>query len=120
MQNFIGWKYGYDIVEALASDVMIFSPVNYFDLNTSLDKRCKELQDKSTILYLDIDEPTRRERLSVRYKGGKEDDSLERRLQADKKDFEFFDEYDWNENPKGYVRLCSKMEVDDFLKKLLS
>lgn len=120
VQNFIGWKYGYDIVEALASDVMIFSPVNYFDLNTSLDKRCKELQDKSTILYLDIDEPTRRERLSVRYKGGKEDDSLERRLQADKKDFEFFDEYDWNENPKGYVRLCSKMEVDDFLKKLLS
>ena len=120
VQSFIGWKYGYDIEEALASDVMIFSPSNYFDLNISLDIRCKELRNNSNIVYLDIDETTRIERLSVRYDGGSVDDSLERRLQADKKDFEFFDSIDWNENPYGFVRLCNNIEVDEFLKKILS
>ena len=117
VQCFNGWKYGYDIKEAFASDVMIFSPGNMMDLTISTLSR--ELMDCSTIVYLDIDEDTRRERLSVRYVGGTEDDSLERRLQADAKDFEFFDEMDWNNKP-GYVKLCNKNEVDEYLQKLLS
>ena len=120
VQNFIGWWYGYDINEALQSDVMIFSPANFLDLTQSSDSKSKRLLQSSTIVYLDIDEETRRERLSVRYIGGTEDDSLERRLQADKQDFVYFDSIDWSENPYGYVRLCSKEDVDDFLKKLLS
>ena len=120
VQNFIGWMYGYDIDEALESDVMIFSPANFLDLTQSSDSKSRELLQSSTIVYLDIGEDTRRERLSVRYIGGTEDDSLERRLQADKKDFVYFDSIDWSENPYGYVRLCSKKDVDDFLKKLLS
>ena len=120
VQNFVGWKYGYDINEALASDVMIFSPANFFDLMISSDIKSKDLLQSSTIIYLDIDEETRRERLSVRYVGRAEDDPLERRLRADEKDFEFLDNVDWSENPYGCVRLCNKTEVDNFLKKLLS
>lgn len=120
VQSFVGWNYGYDIDEALRSDVMIFSPANYFAMMLSSDWKSRELLVGSTIVYLDIDEDIRRERLSKRYIGGNEDDSLERRLQADAKDFEFFDGLDWNYNPDGYVRLCNEKEVDDFLEKLLS
>ena len=120
VQCFNGWKYGYHIKEAITSDVMIFSPANFISMRTSSDMGSMILECSSTIIYLDIDEDTRRKRLSVRYVGGNEDDSLERRLQADAKDFEFFDKYDWDNNPKGYVRLCSKEEVDEYLQKLLS
>lgn len=120
VQTFNGWKYGIDIEEALLSDVMIFSPANLFDMYKSLDVKKRKLITNSTIVYLDIDEETRRERLSIRYIGGNEDDSLERRLKADAKDFNVLDNINWEINPMGYVRLCNKNEVDDFLKKLLS
>ena len=120
VQTFKGWKYGYDIDEALASDVMIFSPANYFEMKLSSNIKSRNLSLCSTIVYLDIDENTRRERLSKRYIGGNEDDSLERRLQADAKDFEFFDGLDWNCNPDICVRLRNEIEVDEFLNKLLS
>lgn len=120
VQSFNGWKYGFDINEALNSDVMIFSPANFFSINFSSDIRCRNLYQNSIIVYLDIDEDTRRERLSKRYIGGKEDDSLERRLQADKKDFEYFDSIDWDKNEQCFIRLCNKVEVDEFLRKLLS
>lgn len=120
VQNFNGWKYGYDIDEALASDVMIFSPANFFDINVSSDIRCKNLTLCSNVVYLDIDEETRRQRLSVRYIGGNEDDSIERRLCEDKKDFSFLDILDWDVLSNRYIRLCNSVDVDDFLKKLLS
>lgn len=120
VQSFNGWRYGYDIDEALASDVMIFSPANYFEMELSSRFKSRKLSLCSTIVYLDIDEDTRRERLSKRYIGGNEDDSLERRLQADAKDFEFFDGLDWNYEPDMCVRLRNENEVDEFLKKLLS
>lgn len=116
VQTFNGWRYGIDINEVFLSDVMIFSPANFFDMKELLDKN-KILY---TIVYLDIDEETRRDRLSVRYVGGNSDDSLERRLIADEKDFEFFDNIDWDNNNCGIVRLCNKKEVDVFLQKLLS
>lgn len=120
VQSFNGWRYGYDIDEALASDVMIFSPANYFEMELSSRFKSRNLSLCSTIVYLDIDEDTRRERLSKRYIGGNEDDSLERRLHADAKDFEFFDGIDWTENSDGYVRLCNENDVKNFLEKLLS
>lgn len=118
VQNFNGWMYGFYMEEAISSDVMIFSPANFLNIYFSSDILSRDLLLDSTIVYLDIDEDTRRERLSVRYVGGNEDDSLERRLQADKKDFEFIDNIDFSFYK--YVRLCNKSEVDDFLKKLLS
>lgn len=120
VQNFKGWLYGYDIDEALKSNVMIFSPANFNDMIFDHDERSLELMESSYVVYLDIDEETRRERLSVRYTGGNEDDSLERRLQADERDFKSIDSICWDNNELGFVRLCSKDEVDDFLKKLLS
>ena len=124
VQNFNGWKYGYDIDEALDSDVMIFSPANYLSLiyASISDSRCKcaSLLYHSILVYIDIDEETRRKRLSYRYAGGNEDDSIERRIQADDEDFKPFDIIDWGNRPLDRVRLCSKEEVDDFLKKLLS
>lgn len=120
VQSFNGWRYGYDIDEALASDVMIFSPANYFEMELSSRFKSRKLSLCSTIVYLDIDEDTRRERLSKRYIGGNEDDSLERRLQADAKDFEFFDGLDWNYEPDICVRLRNENDVKDFLEKLLS
>ena len=116
VQSFNGWKYGFDIDEAISSDVMIFSPANFFSINFSSDIRCRDLYQNSIIVYIDIDEDTRRERLSKRYIGGKEDDSLERRLQADKKDFEYFDNIDLDKNEQCFIRLCNEVEVDDFLK----
>ena len=127
VQSFNGWKYGFDINEAINSDVMIFSPANFFSINFSSDIRCRDLYQNSIIVYLDIDEDTRRKRLSKRYIGGKEDDPLERRLQADKKDFEYFDNIDrihldenedvwvWYENEDEFVRLHNEEDVDNFL-----
>lgn len=123
IQSFNGWKYGFDINEALNSDVMIFSPANLFSIQFSSDIRCRNLYQNSIIVYLDIDEDIRRERLSKRYIGGKEDDSLERRLQADKKDFEYFDNIDRihsDENEDEFVRLRNEKDVDSFLNFLLS
>ena len=124
VQNFNGWLYGYDIEEALNSDVMIFSPANYLSLiyESVSDSRCKcaSLLYHSILVYLDIDEETRRKRLSCRYVGGNEDDSLERRIQADDEDFKPFDIIDWDNKPLDRVRLCSKEEVDDFLKKIIT
>lgn len=120
VQSFNGWRYGYDIDEALASDVMIFSPANYFEMLFSSRFKSRNLSLCSTLVYLDIDEDTRRSRLSKRYVGGTEDDPLERRLRADAEDFKFFDGIDWDENPDGYVRLRNENEVNDFLKKILS
>lgn len=123
IQNFNGWRYGFDMDEAIESDVMIFSPANLYSLtmNISDDERCRYLDLSSTIVYLDIDEDIRRERLSKRYIGGNEDDSLERRLQADAEDFKNIDSIDWDNNPpEDFVRLCNEFEVNDFLEKLLS
>ena len=123
VQTFNGWKYGFDIDEALESDVMIFSPANFSDivLGTEKDVKCLEIIIDSNIVYIDIDENTRRERLSKRYIGGSEDDSLERRLKADANDFEFFDSIDWDNDPTDrFIRLCNNEDVDNFLKKLFS
>ena len=123
VQIFNGWKYGFDIDEALESDVMIFSPANFSDIVLGMEKdaKCLEIIIDSNIVYIDIDENTRRERLSKRYIGGSEDDSLERRLKADTKDFEFFDSIDWDNDPLDrFIRLCNNVDVDEFLKKLFS
>ena len=123
VQIFNGWKYGFDIDEALESDVMIFSPANFSDivLGTEKDVKCLEIIVDSNIVYIDIDENTRRERLSKRYIGGSEDDSLERRLKADANDFEFFDSIDWDNDPTDrFIRLCNNVDVDNFLKKIFS
>ena len=57
IQTFNGWRYGFDMDEMLESDVMIFSPANFFSMHFSSDMRSIEF-NRYTIVYLDVDEKT--------------------------------------------------------------
>ena len=100
----IGW-YGISYDELVNSDVAILSPANIKDIFTLFPN----LRKNFTILYLDIPEEVRRERLSKRYIN-KVDDDNERRLEADAKDFKDFFLYD--------LRFLSQKMVDDYINNL--
>ena len=85
-----GWKYGLSLEEFKTCDVAILSPENIMDIKL----KYPELIRLTTIIYLDIPIKIRKERLTNRYVGGSEDDSMKRRIDADERDFESFDCYD--------------------------
>ena len=97
----IGW-YGVSFYEFINSDVAIFSPANVKDL---YDKFRDKWAD-STIIYLDLPDDVRKERLEHRYLS-RADDSLERRMKADEKDFKDFRLFN--------VRLTSVEEIEKFI-----
>ena len=97
----IGW-YGVSFYELMNSDVAILSPANVKDLYTKFRDTC----ENSTIIYLDLPDDVRRERLEHRYLT-RTDDSLERRMEADEKDFKDFHLFD--------VRLTSVEEINNFI-----
>lgn len=100
----IGW-YGISYDELMNSDVSILSPANIKDIfAVHPDSR-----DLFTIIYLDMPEEVRRERLSKRYVSKVGDDN-ERRLEADAKDFKDFCIYD--------LRFNSEKMVDDYINNL--
>lgn len=103
---FNSWYYGFTIDEFKKCDVAILSPGNIADLRNFYP----ELLKFSTIIYLDIPEKTRKERLQHRYDNGKKDDSVHRRLKADKEDFKLFEYYD--------IRFTKNEEANDFINKL--
>lgn len=82
--SFNGWKYGTSLFEFATKNVFILTPSGIADLEP-------EDRLESIIIYLDIDEKIRRERLSQR----KDADDVERRILADKKDFSGFRDYDY-------------------------
>lgn len=90
LKNFKGWWYGFTLDDFKNCDVAILSVGNINDLNMWYP----DVLRFSTIIYLDIPVEVRRQRLSTRYTGGNEDDSLERRIKADEKDFENFTCFD--------------------------
>lgn len=100
----IGW-YGVSLDELLNSDVAILSPANVKDVFTLYP----ELRDRFTIIYLDIPEDVRRERLAKRYTGKVGDDN-EVRLKNDAKDFKEFSIWD--------LRLESEKMVTDYINNL--
>lgn len=81
---FNGWIYGTSNFEFDKSDLFIMTPKGISKL-IDLDRK------ESAIFFLDIDEKTRRKRLSER----RDADTVERRIQADEKDFENFINYDY-------------------------
>jgi guanylate kinase len=81
---FNGWKYGTSLFEFETKRIFIMTPRGISNLTP--DDR-----SESVIIYLDINESIRRERLSKR----KDADDVERRILADKKDFLGFDDYDY-------------------------
>jgi guanylate kinase len=80
---FNGWIYGTSKDEFLRSELFILTPSGISQLSE------KDRSD-SFIIYIDIDEDTRRRRMSER----KDADSVERRLEADEKDFRNFLDFD--------------------------
>ena len=100
----IGW-YGVSYDELINSDVAILSPANVKDVFTLYP----ELRDRFTIIYLDIPEEVRRQRLNNRYKNKVGDDN-EVRLKNDAKDFKDFSMWD--------LRLESEKSVDEYINNL--
>lgn len=103
VKSFNGWWYGFSKDDFDNCNVGIVSIGNIIDLKHHLPN----LSDICEIIYLDMPIELRISRLGGRYNGGKEDDTIERRVQADKNDFENFNLYD--------TRLCSEKEVCDFI-----
>lgn len=100
----IGW-YGVSYDELINSDTAILSPANVKDVFTMFP----ELRDRFTIIYLDIPEEVRRQRLNNRYKNKVGDDN-EVRLKNDAKDFKDFSMWD--------LRLESEKSVDEYINNL--
>ena len=97
----IGW-YAVSYDELVNSDVAILSPANVRDVFNLYP----ELRDKFTVIYLDMPESLRRERLARRYTG-KVGDNNEERLAADRKDFDGFALWD--------LRLGDEKSVTTFI-----
>ena len=106
LKTFNNWYYGFTEDEYMKSDVAILSPGNLNDIQNYRP----ELLMFSTIIYLDIPEKIRKERLRKRYDGGKRDDTVNRRICADKEDFKYFNIYD--------VVFKTNEEANDFINKI--
>jgi len=81
--EFNGWFYGTSVSEFQKSDLLIMTP-------SGVEKLKPEDRKDSFIVYIDIDEKTRRERLKNR----KDSDSAERRLSTDRSDFLEYTDFD--------------------------
>lgn len=82
--RFNDWLYGTTKDQFYEDEVFIMTPKGLSHLAT-------EDRDQSLVLYVDIKEEIREERLLNREMPG---DSLERRIEADRKDFENFKDFD--------------------------
>ena len=80
---FNGWVYGTTKDEFSKSNLFIMTP-------SGISKIKSSDRSESFIIYFDIDEVTRRNRLLLR----RDADNVERRMEADEKDFENFTDFD--------------------------
>ena len=103
---FNDWYYGFTLDDLKKCDVAILSVGNIEDLNNFYPEEIR----LCTIIYLDIPYEIRKKRLKSRYKKGKEDDPLERRMDADEVDFRNFNTYD--------IRFTSNEDVQKFINKI--
>lgn len=78
------WVYGTSIDEFSKSNLFIMTP-------SGLSKMKEIDREESVVVYLDINEDIRRERLSKR----NDVDKIERRLEADREDFRSFTDFDY-------------------------
>jgi len=83
-QSFKDWKYGISKVEFIRSDVMILNAESVETLEPSY-------RDKLFVIYINISEETRRKRLVNR---SDTNDMVERRIEADNKQFGNFLDFD--------------------------
>jgi len=83
-QEFNGWKYGLTKPEFERCDVMILNA-------EAVDLLSDEYRNRLFVIYLNIDEETRRSRLETRKD---QDDSIDRRIKADNDQFRNFSNFD--------------------------
>ncbi len=81
--TFNGWFYGTSMTEFRLANLFIMTP-------SGLSKMSQKDRKQSYVIYLDIDENTRRDRLSKR----RDADDVDRRLKADESDFWNFSDFD--------------------------
>lgn len=97
---FNDWFYGTSLDEFYRANLFIMTP-------SGIGKLKPEDREQSYIIFIDIDENTRRERLN----GRRDADSVERRLREDSRDFECFSDFDCTiTNPN--------FNIDDVLEKI--
>lgn len=89
--NFNNWYYGNTIEDFNNNDIFIKTVFG-------LDK-IKEYREECFIIYIDIDSDTRRTRLLNR---SDSNDSIERRIEADEKDFEGYEDFDYRVTDPDY------------------
>jgi len=80
---FNGWIYGTTKEEFLKSNLFIMTP-------SGISKIKPTDREESFVVYFDIDGETRRNRLLLR----RDADNVDRRIEADEKDFENFNDFD--------------------------
>jgi len=80
--EFNGWKYGTTKFEFNTKQLFIMTPSGIAQVH-------KRDREKSVVIYLDIPEEIRRDRLKER----SDADSVDRRIEADEKDFKDFTDY---------------------------
>lgn len=112
LKNFISWWYGFTLEDFLDADIAIVTVGNLEDIEFSrkLNKVLDESLNECEIVYLDIPENIRRTRLDNRYTGGNPDDSTNRRIEADKKDFEGFSKYT--------IKLTSVEDINNYINNI--
>jgi guanylate kinase len=81
--NFNGWIYGTSEAEFFESDLFILTP-------SGISQLSEKNREESFIIYLDLEEDLRRERMRMR----NDADNVERRISADEDDFYLFSNYD--------------------------
>lgn len=82
--SFKGWMYGTSLKDFMQSDIMIMTPKGLAQLDNEKRNSC-------FVIYLETPMKLRKERLLKRMD---KDDSVDRRLKADQKDFKNFKDYD--------------------------
>lgn len=81
--EFNNWFYGTSLDEFYRANLFIMTP-------SGIEKLKPEDRKESFIIYIDIDEDTLKRRLSER----RDADNVDRRIEADRKDFKNFSDFD--------------------------
>ena len=89
--SFNNWYYGTSVEQIHTQDVFIMTP-------HGVSKLKPEDRKESLVVYFNIDENTRRERISLR----SDADKVVRRISADREDFKEFDDFDYCVNDAAF------------------
>lgn len=101
------WFYGTSLVEFNTANLFIMTP-------KGVEKLKSEDRVESVILYLNIDEETRKSRLESR----RDADDVKRRLEADFADFLGFTDFDLEIKDPNFTDIGEAGSVYSYIKKL--